>query len=86
MSGGIASRLAKLERAMLESFGTCRGCPALPGRFVVEFPHQRPPELDEEYRVRCNVCGRERTGTTVVMRLYGPSVMKDFKHGITRAA
>jgi hypothetical protein len=82
---GLRSRLAKLERVALEAVTTCTGCVAVPARFLIQYPHPPPPppELDEEYRVCCAVCGRERTGTTIVMRLLGPREMKNFDHGMT---
>jgi hypothetical protein len=84
MTGDLRTRLARLERAAFATL-PCAGCLALSARFVVQFPHQPPPpELSGEHCVRCSICGRERMGDTVVMRVVGPKQMKDF-HEATAA-
>ena len=81
---GLANRLSKLERVAAATWVDCAGCIAAESktRFLVVLPREpAPPELSEQFRVRCEVCGQERTGSTIVMRVIGPSMRKSFGEG-----
>ena len=81
---GLANRLSKLERVAAATWVDCAGCIAAESktRFLVVLPRPpAPPELSEQVHVRCEVCGQERTGSTIVMSVIGPSIRKSFGEG-----
>lgn len=71
----IRTRLAKLERAASASLTNCPGCVVAENTGTLVLVRPRQPELPEasnDVLIRCAVCGRERIGLTVVMRVLGP--------------